>query len=146
MRHIKVKWIMATPGKQQGAALIEVMISVLLLAIAVLALVSLQAAMNKNVTQTKLRGEASFLANQLLGQMWVDQSNLGSYVATATGCTTDSYTNCTNWYAAVQQRLPAGQAEVNVNGDLVGITLRWTVPGEDAARYDMDAVITDEEI
>ena len=45
--------------QQRGIALIEVLVAVLLFALGILALVGLQASMNKNVTQAKLRGEAS---------------------------------------------------------------------------------------
>jgi type IV pilus assembly protein PilV len=131
--------------KQQGIALVEVLISVLLLAVGILALVTLQAVMSKNVTQTKLRGEASFLANQLIGQMWVDQANLGSYAATSTGCTSDTFNNCTNWYAAVRQTLPGGTAAVTVtvnNGTAVTIVLNWELPGESPSQYQIDALIT----
>jgi type IV pilus assembly protein PilV len=129
--------------KQRGIALVEVLISVLLLAIGILALVTLQAVMSKNVTQTKLRGEASFLANQLIGQMWVDQANLGSYTATSTGCTSDAFDNCTNWYAAVRQILPGGTAAVTINnGTAVTIVLNWALPGEAPSQYQINALIT----
>lgn len=129
--------------KRQGIALVEVLISVLLLAVGILALVTLQAVMSKNVTQTKLRGEASFLANQLIGQMWVDQANLGSYAATSTGCTaTSNVNNCLNWYAAVRQILPGGIAVVTINGTAVTIVLNWALPGEAPSRYEIDALIT----
>jgi type IV pilus assembly protein PilV len=127
--------------KQQGIALVEVMISVLLLAVGILALVTLQAVMSKNVTQTKLRGEASFLANQLIGQMWVDRANLGRYVATSAGCE-QSYSNCTNWYAAAEQILPGGRAVVTINGTAATIVLSWALPGEAPSRYQIDALIT----
>lgn len=129
-------------AKQRGIALVEVLISVLLLAVGILALVTLQAVMSKNVTQTKLRGEASFLANQLIGQMWVDQANLGNYAATSAGCTND-FDNCANWYAAVRQILPGGTAAVTINnGTAVTIVLNWALPGEPPSQYQINALIT----
>lgn len=127
--------------KKQGIALVEVLISVLLLAIGILALVTLQAVMSKNVTQTKLRGEAAFLANQLIGQMWIDQKNLEDYAATSDGCAEEDFSRCENWYAAVQQVLPGGRAAVTIDGTAVTIMLTWTLPGEAPSRYRVDALI-----
>jgi type IV pilus assembly protein PilV len=131
-----------TARKQGGVALIEAMISVLVFSIGILALVGLQAMMAKNVTHTKLRGEASYLANQLIGQMWVDQANLGSYVITGGACATATYANCTNWRSAVQQALPGGLADVTINGNAVNISLSWQLHGEAPGRYQIDATIT----
>lgn len=131
-------------GKQGGIILIEVLISVFIFSIGVLALVGLQAVMTKNVTHAKLRGEASYLANQLIGQMWVDQANLGNYAMTAGTCAAAGYANCTNWRSAVQQTLPGGAADVTVNGTAVRIALTWRLPGgaEVPGRYEIDANIT----
>ena len=119
--------------KQRGIALIEALIAIFLFSLGVLALVGLQAVMSKNVTQAKLRGEASFLANQLIGQMWVDQPNLSSYRIADGECTTTGYAKCTNWRTAVKQTLPGGVANVTVDGSAVDITLNWELPGDGAA-------------
>jgi type IV pilus assembly protein PilV len=116
--------------KQKGMALIESLMAVCLFSLGILALVGLQAVMSKNVTQSKLRGEASFLANQLIGQMWVDQTNLASYAIVSGACTASNYAKCTNWNAAVQQILPSGVATVTVNGSNVSVRLNWQLPGE----------------
>lgn len=132
----------AVPPKDlRGIALIEAMISALLLSLSIIAFVSLQAAMNKNNTQTRLRGEASFLASQLIGMMWTDQANLGSYAATNAGCSTNAFTPCVNWYGSVQQNLPASNATVDINGRIATITLTWTLPGEAPGRYQVQARI-----
>lgn len=135
-RHLQGKRI-------QGIALIEVLISVLLLSLGIIALVGLQAAMNKNTTQTKLRGEASFLANQLIGQMWVDQTNLSEYKTTETGCQDTNATNCTKWYALVQRNLPKGSAVVKVVGNEVNIVINWQLPSETKSQYQIDALVID---
>lgn len=128
---------------QGGIALVEALIAVLLFSLGILALVGLQAVMSKNVTQAKLRAEASFLANQLIGQMWVDQSNLSSYVATGGACAITGYANCTNWQAQVRQVLPGGSANVAVNGTVVSVLLSWHLPGEESgSQFQIDADIT----
>ena len=115
---------------QAGVALIEVMVSILMLALGVLAIVGLQATMNANATDAKYRAEASFLADEVVGQMWVDQSNLGKY-AIASGSCTNTHAGCTNWLNKVSARLPGGDATVVVNGFEVTITVTWKTPGAD---------------
>jgi type IV pilus assembly protein PilV len=127
--------------KQGGVALLEALIAIFLFSLGILALVGLQATMSKNVTQAKLRGEASFLANQLIGQMWVDQVNLSNYVITASACAI-AYPNCSNWRTAVGQVLPNSGVDVTVNGSAVNITLSWTLPGEAPGQFQIGANIT----
>lgn len=131
-----------TPNAQRGVALVEALIAVLLFSLGILALVGLQAAMSKNVTQSKLRAEASFLANQLIGRMWVDQPNLASYVSTDGTCAVEAYANCVNWQDQVSQVLPAGEADVAVDGTEVSIVLRWRMPGDGSDnQFQIDADI-----
>ena len=49
---------------QQGVVLIEAMIAILLFSLGVLAIVGLQAAMIKNVDDSKYRTEASYIAQK----------------------------------------------------------------------------------
>lgn len=127
---------------QNGVALIEALIAVFLFSLGVLALVGLQAVMSKNVTHSKLRGEASFLANQLIGQMWVDQANLATYAIENGECAGSAA--CTNWLATVQRTLPSGNANVTVNGSNVSVSLNWQLPGngEVPGEFQIDAYIT----
>lgn len=132
------------PNAQRGIALIEALIAILLFSLGVLALAGMQASMTKNVTQSKLRGEASYLANQLIGQMWVDQANLANYAIASDACTVTSNTKCTSWLSSVATTLPDGGAEVTVNGSAVAVTVSWKLPGSDAVvnRLQLDANIT----
>ena len=57
---------------QTGAYLLEALIGILIFSIGVLGIVGLQAASLRATTDSGLRAEAVFAANQLLGQMWVD--------------------------------------------------------------------------
>lgn len=127
---------------QSGIALIEALIAIFLFSLGILALVGLQAAMSKNVTQAQLRSEASFLANQLIGQMWVDQDNLPNYAMTEGACDAAEFANCMNWRAAVQQILPSGSANVTVDGTAVNISLNWELPSEAPGQFQIDANIT----
>lgn len=129
--------------QQRGMALIEVLIAVLLFSLGIMALVGLQASMHKNVTQAKLRGEASFLANELIGRMWVDQATLTNYAVTDGECTVTGYANCTKWAALVSNTLPNGTATVVVNGRAVDVTVGWTMPGEAPSQLQIGANINE---
>ncbi len=126
------------PSRQRGAALLEALISVLIFSMGILALVGLQAAMTKNATDAHLRAQASYLANQLIGRMWVDQPNLASYDTDAA-----AYGNRTAWVSQVANSLPSGSATVDVSGTTVTITIGWRQAGRDAASsYNITAAIT----
>lgn len=117
-----------SPRRQSGIVLIEALISVVLLSLGILGLIALQGSMGANLTDAKYRAEASFLANQLLGQMWIDQSNLVKYAVSGGSCT-QSYMQCSDWLAKVGRDLPEGSASVVLNGTAVTITVTWQTPG-----------------
>ena len=56
---------------QRGSFLLEALISVLIVALGLLGLIGLQARAIQNVDDAQYRAEAAYLANALLGQMWV---------------------------------------------------------------------------
>lgn len=125
--------------------LIEVLISVLIFSVGVVALVALQAAMTRAQTEAKARTEASYLATELVGLMWADVNNLGSY--TTGSCA--SNTQCAMWLAKVQQTLPTNNTAPLVTvetvdaaklGD-VSITITWRPPNGDAHQYVMSTSI-----
>ena len=64
-----------TSAKQQGSVLLEGLIAILIFSMGILALVGLQAAAIKNSSDAKYRADASYLANQIIGQMWADRAN-----------------------------------------------------------------------
>jgi len=69
----------STTSRQQqtGAYLLEALIGILIFALGVLGIVGLQAASLRTTTDSAMRAEAVFAANQLLGQMWADdEANL----------------------------------------------------------------------
>ena len=67
----------ASRQQQTGAYLLEALIGILIFALGVLGIVGLQAASLRTTTDSAMRAEAVFAANQLLGQMWADdEANL----------------------------------------------------------------------
>jgi type IV pilus assembly protein PilV len=117
--------------------LVEVLVSVLLFSVGVLALVGLQANMTKTQSTTKTRTDASYLASEVVGLMWADIPNVSSYSATA--CS--GYTRCSVWSDKVAKALPGGQASITVAADASGIgrdvtiNITWALPDGGTHKY-----------
>lgn len=68
---------------QQGIVLLEALIAILIFSIGILGLVGLQAVMIKNSTDARFRSDASVIAQQRVGLIWSDPSNV-AFLETAT--------------------------------------------------------------
>ncbi|TAK77895.1 MAG: pilus assembly protein PilV [Aquabacterium sp.] len=110
---------------RRGFMLIEVMVSVLIFTIGVLALVGLQASLTQAETAAKTRADAAFLANEIIGTMWSDMNNVSNYqTANCAGVT-----RCKEWLNKVAQSLPKGVGAIEIqNQTEVNVTLTWTPP------------------
>lgn len=104
--------------KQRGSALVEALVAVLLFSIGVIALLRVLGASVKDAGDLEYRATAATIADQTLGQMWVDRGNLGAYVESG----------------AALADLPNGTRTVTVAGDVVSVTINWQPPGADTAR------------
>lgn len=110
---------------QGGFMLIEVMVSILIFTIGVLALVGLQGSLSQAQSTAKVRADATFLANELVGTMWSDMSNLSKYTTANCG----SHPRCKEWQDKVAAGLPSGVGEIEIdNASEVSITVKWTPP------------------
>ena len=129
------------PLAQQGSVLLEGLISILLFSVGILAIVGMQAAAIKNTSDAKYRADASYFANQIIGQMWADRSNLASYnnnaIAGTMPCnpagTLSTAPNVTSWLGAVAASLPNAassvqQIAVNPANNMVTVTVCWKPP------------------
>jgi type IV pilus assembly protein PilV len=123
------------PKRQDGVMLLEALIAILIFSIGILAVVGLQAVSIKNVTESKHRTEAAFLANKLLSQMWTDAGNIASYAYPGSGGVP---TRLTGWVGQVNNRLPAAATVPPIvtitgpsaTGATVTIQVRWQLPEE----------------
>lgn len=61
--------------RQHGVMLLEALVAILIFSIGILAIVGLQANAIKLSNDAKYRSDASFMANQLIGEMWLAQSS-----------------------------------------------------------------------
>lgn len=115
-----------SPVGQKGIVLLEALIAVLIFSMGILALLGLQATMIKNTSDNKYRADASFVAQERIGRMWADPSNLANY-------------SCTNVAAAcadVSAALPNGIRTVTVGArGLVTVRVAWQLPGSDPHNF-----------
>jgi type IV pilus assembly protein PilV len=114
---------------QRGVVLIEAMVAILLFAVGVLAVAGLQASMIRNSSDSQYRTEASYIAQQKIGQMWSDPNltNAAGY----------------NMVDQAVPSLPGGFIDVTqtVAAGPYTISVRWTLPGQDQHSYTTTAVI-----
>jgi type IV pilus assembly protein PilV len=127
----------------RGVVLIDALISILLLSVGLLAVVGLQTSMTKAQSAAKFRGDAAYLASEVIGTMWGDAANLASYATAA--C--PSYARCGEWKTRVESALPGGTVAVTVGNAAAGtagvvtLTIGWTTPNEGAHNYTTSTVI-----
>lgn len=129
----------------RGFSLLEVLIAIVIFSIGLLGLISMQARAIKQAGDAKLRAEASYLANQIIGQIWADRSNILDYIhnpTTTAACTFSgavaTSSNVTNWLGATDKKgtvlgtLPnaAAQIKIETGTNVVTVTLCWRAPQE----------------
>ena len=126
---------------QSGVALLEALVGILIFSIGILALMGLQAQSIRNTVEAKYRNEAAYLANQIIGQMWVDRSNLAAY-DTGGGANP----NMVAWENQVANTLPrvvaggVNSPTITVAGNQVTVTVFWQLPGSDSVQRQLSVV------
>lgn len=121
-------------NNQQGVMLIEALVGILIFSVGILAMIGMQAVAMRATIDAKYRSEASFLANEIIGAMWVDRSNMTNY-ATSPGSPASCGTapSCT-WIGRVSTLLPqatgANAPTIAIAGSQVTVIVRWQRPGE----------------
>lgn len=113
--------VQATPKNQSGMMLIEALIGILIFSIGILALVAMQATAITNTTESRYRTEASFLANQIIGQIWVDRGSNNSNVAAYDTTSGAGTTARTAWITKVAATLP-GVTAGGTNSPTIAVT------------------------
>jgi len=150
----------------RGFMLLEVLIALLIFALGVLGLVGLQASAVQQSGQAKYRADATLLANDLIGRMWV--SDRSSAALTAAFGSTANGAEYAAWKTRVAGVLPgtasyppivtitridplpaivagATQAATGLTAsNQVSVTVRWKPPSDAAADPPRSLVITTE--
>ena len=114
-------------SSQHGVMLIEALVAILLFSVGVVAVMGMQAVSIEQVSQAKYRTDASYLANQITGKMWLDQGNLSSYA-------TAGYSGRASWDTVVASTLPQGTGTIAVSGTVVTVTINWRTPNDSTTR------------
>jgi len=140
------------PARERGSFLLEALISVLIVAFGILGLIGLQARAIQNVDEAQYRGEAAYLANAYLGQMWVSDRVTANLVANfSDGGGGPAYTEFKAW---IGQRLPGATlpgndpkvtitpSAITATSSTVRIQIFWQPPGEILRhQYDIEATV-----
>lgn len=116
-------------SKQQGVMLIEALISVLIFSIGVLALIGLQAVALREISESRFRSDASYIADRVIGD--ASASNLAN-LATRVGTYSATSNPADPWARAVTDKnsgLPEGAVVVAVAGDTLTVTVNWQTRG-----------------
>lgn len=112
---------------QEGVMLLEALVAILIFSVGVIAVMGMQAVSIEQVSQTKYRLDASYLANQITAKMWTDVPNLATYA-------TPGSAGRVAWDTTVANTLPSGTATIVVNNSLVTVTINWKMPNEAVTR------------
>lgn len=136
MRNAKCS-IGVTRKAQSGMLLLEALIAILIFSVGILGMVSMQAMAIKNTADASYRSEASHLADQIIGQMWIDRGNLPSYIlnsgvaACSAGGSVSVNPVVSSWLGDAN-RLPGGDSikhQISVGLDnTVTVTVCWLPP------------------
>jgi len=118
----------STISSQQGVVIIEAMIAILIFSFGVLGIVGMQASMVKNTSESQYRSEASYIAQQKIGELWVAPDSLP-----ADGSVTNS---------SISTQLPNGTLTITRVGDRYTLTITWQQPGEASHTYTTVASIS----
>ncbi|MCA1805454.1 MAG: type IV pilus modification protein PilV [Xanthomonadaceae bacterium] len=119
-----------TRQKCQGFSLMEVLVSVLVLAIGLLGIAAMQGIAMQGNHSAYMRTQASYLAYEIVDAMRANQDLAlgGSYNITY-GATVSSSgiasTDMVAWRGRVTSLLPQGDSEITQNGNLFTIEVRW---------------------
>jgi type IV pilus assembly protein PilV len=132
------------PRREHGYFLLESLIAVLIVALGVLGLIGLLAKSTQSIDESKYRGEASYLANAYVGQMWVaDKATLAAHFSDSGGGA-----EYDEFKALVQQRLPSASAPVEAVADgptttssIVNVTLAWQMPNGESHQFSLGAIV-----
>ena len=124
---------------QSGVMLLEALIGILVFSLGILALVGMQATAIRVTTDARDRTEASNLATQIVGELWLDRANLANYVYDGSGTPPAALAN---WVTQVENSLPGAAANhptvtVGASGTLpaavgteVEVVVFWQNPSE----------------
>ncbi len=113
--------------KTNGFSLLEVLVSVFILAVGLLGLASLQMNSLKNNHSAQYRTSATILAYDLIDRMRLNRGESYALTMTTTPPTGSGLKNqdLNAWITQINNDLPSGGGGVVVNGDVVTVSVQW---------------------
>jgi type IV pilus assembly protein PilV len=120
---------------QTGSMLLEAFIAILIFSMGILAIVGMQASAVKSSTDARYRSEASLLANDLIGQMWVGDRTPTTMQTNFQGGGGTDGAAYTAWYSKVQATLPGSAANpplvsIDPATSIVTVAVQWKAPND----------------
>lgn len=103
---------MNVPQRQSGSFVIEALVSVLLIGVGLVGLMIMAVQASNQAGQSKFRNDASYLAGELIGDMWVSASTPATF-------------NTGAWQSRVDDMIPGATGTVTVTGNRVDIDIAW---------------------
>lgn len=128
-------------SSEQGFALLEVMIAILIFSFGLLGLVGLQANMIKQSTDARYRAVASYLAQEKLGEMWTKPAELKNASLVENNFDVSGFLPSGTRTVAQQTLLPITALDKDTRY-AVTVTVRWQQPGQTQHIYTTTANIT----
>ncbi|WP_051235584.1 type IV pilus modification protein PilV [Marinimicrobium agarilyticum] len=130
-------------GKQRGVGLIEVLVTVMILATSLLAIGALQSRSLQFNHSAYLRSQANLLAYDILDRMRINSENLasyeGEYDSASPGGGGLAGDDLDAWMTMVTSLLPGGTAEIACESSVCTVSLEWIEEEERGAQVDPDA-------
>ena len=125
-------------ARQDGMAVVENLVAILIFSFGILGIVGLLANSMKSSASAKYRNDASMLANQIVGQMWVSDKTPAALKANFESPSGASFlawrTSVSNVLPGVDTSVPASLPTIVIDANNVAtVTVRWRAPGEEAA-------------
>lgn len=131
---------MSLPKKQRGFTMLEVLVSMIVIAIGLLGYAGLQATALKNGNTAYLRSQATMLSHDIVERMRVNRTIAltGTYnisIGSTAGGSGVAGNDLSEWKRNLRQFLPAGDGSVAVTGvggaqGNVQITVQWDDDGD----------------
>lgn len=128
------------PGRQKGVGLIEVLVTVLILATSLLAMAALQSRSLQFNHGAYLRSQANIMAYDILDRMRINRDNIDDYERnfedTIPSGSSLATIDLNDWLDNIEDTLPGGEGAVDCDVNRVcTVRLRWIeedrAPGDD---------------
>jgi type IV pilus assembly protein PilV len=121
---------------QKGVMLLEAMIAILIFSMGILAIIGMQARSIALVSDSMFRSQASFLTNEIIGQIWVNRvasNNAATNNVVNFAYPGGSAPELAAWITKVHAELPGSEANpptiaVVTATNTVTVTVRWQPP------------------